>query len=60
MKHTYNTLKRISMFLATLFLITAASSLASVIPAEWRAPYIIGICAGGLFALWAVWVAQNW
>ena len=60
MKNTYNTLKKVSLFLATLFFTATASALATVVPYTWRAPYLIGLAVGSAFALWAVWVAKNW
>jgi len=60
MKNTYNTLKKVSLALATLFLTATASILATVVPYAWRVPYLIGLVIGSVFALWVVWVAKNW
>ena len=60
MKHHYNTLKKVSMVLATLFASFTAAALAGITPYASRAYYLIGLVVGSGFTLCAVWFAKNW
>lgn len=59
-KEIANLLKRVSMTLATAFLMMLAIAVSSLIQKDWRIGYLIGFAVGAIVAVWAVFIAIYW